>query len=99
VLIVRGRSTFGFAIDRDAQRRLPRIVLAALAMGGALWVTAHFVLPPASHAHGLAQAAVLAVLILTGLAVYAAALALFGVVTPAAALRAIRQSRADDLRA
>ena len=34
-LIRRGAATFGFSIDAAARRRLPRIVLAALAMGGA----------------------------------------------------------------
>ncbi|MDB5014831.1 MAG: integral rane protein MviN, partial [Daejeonella sp.] len=99
VLILRGKATFGFAIDAVAQTRLPRIALAALAMGGALWLKAHVVLPLAAGAHGLAQAAILGVLIASGLIVYAAMLALLGVVTPAEALRAARQSRSGDLRA
>jgi putative peptidoglycan lipid II flippase len=99
VLIARGRATFGFSADAAARKRLPRIMLAALAMGGALWLKAHLVLPLAAHAHGLAQAALLGVLIAGGLIVYAIALALFGVITPAAALHAVRQSRSGDLRA
>ena len=39
-LIRRGAATFGFSIDAAARRRLPRIVAAALAMGGLLWLTA-----------------------------------------------------------
>ena len=37
-LIRRGAATFGFSIDAAARRRLPRIVGAALAMGGLLWL-------------------------------------------------------------
>ena len=39
-LIRRGAATFGFSIDAAARRRLPRIVVAALAMGGLLWLMA-----------------------------------------------------------
>jgi putative peptidoglycan lipid II flippase len=58
-LIRRGAASFGFAIDAAARRRLPRIVAAALAMGGLLWLSAAFVLPLAADTHGLAQAALL----------------------------------------
>ena len=37
-LIRRGAETFGFSIDAGAKRRLPRIALAALAMGALLWL-------------------------------------------------------------
>ena len=37
-LIRRGAETFGFSIDTEAKRRLPRIALAALAMGALLWL-------------------------------------------------------------
>ena len=37
-LIRRGAETFGFSIDAEAKRRLPRIALAALAMGALLWL-------------------------------------------------------------
>ena len=37
-LIRRGAATFGFSIDREARQRLPRIALAALAMGALLWL-------------------------------------------------------------
>ena len=56
-LIRRGAATFGFSIDAAARRRLPRIVAAALVMGGLLWLTAALALPLAASAHGLAQAA------------------------------------------
>ncbi len=41
-LIRRGAATFGFSIDAAARRRLPRIVAAALVMGGLLWLAAAF---------------------------------------------------------
>jgi putative peptidoglycan lipid II flippase len=95
-LIRRGTSTFGFSIDADARRRLPRIAAAALAMGGLLWLAAAFALP--ATAHGLAQAALLALLIAGGIAVYGGLLALFGVVDWNAAVKAIRRGAAPDLR-
>jgi putative peptidoglycan lipid II flippase len=98
VLVARGAATFGFSLDEAARRRLPRIVLAALAMGALLWLAAHLVLPLAA-AHGLARAALLGILIAGGLAIYAVLLALFRVVRPADAIRAFKQSRAGDLRA
>ena len=77
-LIRRGAATFGFSIDAAARRRLPRIVAAALAMGGLLWLTARFVPAPGADAHGLAQAAFLMVLISGAIAIYGLLLALFG---------------------
>jgi putative peptidoglycan lipid II flippase len=87
VLIARGAATFGFSIDAPARRRLPLIALAAFAMGGLLWLKASFVLPWTSDAHGLAQAAVLGVLIAGGLLIYALLLTLFGVIDWAALRR------------
>src|SRR5438874_3990479 len=58
-LIWRGAATFGFSIDAAARRRLPRIVAAALAMGGLLWLMAILVQPLTANTHGLAQAAIL----------------------------------------
>ncbi len=78
-LIRRGAETFGFSIDTEARRRLPRMVAAALAMGALLWLTARFVLPLAMGAHGLAQAAVLLILIAGGIAIYGLFLRLFGI--------------------
>jgi putative peptidoglycan lipid II flippase len=98
VLILRGAASFGFAIDAAARRRLPRIVVAALAMGGVLWLTARLVLPFAANAHGLAQAAVLGVLIAGGIAIYALLLILLGVTKWADAVKALRRSGPRDLR-
>ncbi|MBS0529074.1 MAG: murein biosynthesis integral membrane protein MurJ [Proteobacteria bacterium] len=91
-------ATFGFSIDATARRRLPRIVLAALLMGGALWLKATFVLPLVANAPGVVQAAVLGILIASGLAIYGLLLTFFGVIGWGEALSALRQSRAGDLR-
>lgn len=94
VLIARSAATFGFSLDVGSRRRLPRIIIAAGAMGALLWLKARFLWPWAAEAHGLAQAAVLALLIAGGLLIYAALLAVMGVVTPAD----IRRARTGDLR-
>jgi putative peptidoglycan lipid II flippase len=97
-LIRRGALSFGFSIDSATRRRLPRIVVAALAMGGLLWLTGRLLLSLTGSAHGLAQAAVLMVLIAGGIAVYGLFLALFGVTTWNDAVHAIRQTTPSDLR-
>jgi putative peptidoglycan lipid II flippase len=90
---------FGFSIDDACRRRLPRIVAAALAMGGLLWAAARVVLAPNADLHGLAQAAMLLVLIVGGMAIYGLLLSLFGVTGWRAVLDAIRQTHRNDLRA
>jgi putative peptidoglycan lipid II flippase len=97
-LIRRGAATFGFSIDAATRRRLPRIVMAAVMMGGLLWLMARFVLPLAANAHGLAQAVLLAALISGGIALYGLFLALFGVIRLSEAVSAIRQTKPSDLR-
>lgn len=97
-LIRRGAETFGFSIDADARHRLPRMVAAALVMGALLWQTARLVLPPAAGAHGLAQAAVLAILIGGGIAIYGLFLRLFGITGWRDAVNALRQTAPADLR-
>jgi len=98
-LIRRGASTFGFSIDPEARRRLPRIVLAALAMGVLLWLAAHFALAPAVSLQGATQAVVLLMLIAGGIVVYALALGILGVTGWRQTLNAIRPAPPDDLRA
>jgi putative peptidoglycan lipid II flippase len=98
-LIRRGASSFGFSIDADARRRLPRIVLSALVMGGLLWLAAGFALPPPANIHGLAQAAILFVLIAGGIAIYGGLLGFFGVTSWRETLNAIRHPSRNDLRA
>lgn len=97
-LIRRGAATFGFSIDAATYRRLPRIVMAAVMMGGLLWLMARFVLPLAANAHGLAQAVLLAVLISGGIAIYGLFLALFGVIRWSEAVSATRRTKHSDLR-
>jgi putative peptidoglycan lipid II flippase len=97
-LIWRGAATFGFSIDAAARRRLPRIVVAALAMGGLLWLTATSAIPLAGDAHGIAQAALLALLIGSGIAIYSLFLAMFGVIGWDEAMNAVRPIAASDLR-
>jgi putative peptidoglycan lipid II flippase len=97
-LIRRGALTFGFSIDAAARRRLPRIVVAALAMGGLLWLAARLVPVLTTGSHGLVQAALLLVLIIGGIAVYGLFLGLFGVTGWREAVNAIRQSSPRDLR-
>ena len=96
-LIRHGNATFGFSLDKAARRRLPRIVIAALLMGGLLWLATSFVLGGAIH--GLTQAVVLLALIVAGIAAYGALLTLFGVTSWPKAVQAIRQTRSRDLRA
>jgi putative peptidoglycan lipid II flippase len=97
-LIRQGALSFGFSIDAAARRRLPRIAVAALLMGGVLWLTACVVAPLAGNAHGLAQAAVVAMLMAAGMAAYALLLAAFGVTNWNDAVGAIRQAAPSDLR-
>jgi putative peptidoglycan lipid II flippase len=94
VLIRHGVTTFGFSIDAVARRRLPRIVAAALAMGGLLWLSAPIVLAPSGNASGLAQLLLVTALILGGMAVYGLFLALTGVLRWREAVNAIRQTGA-----
>jgi putative peptidoglycan lipid II flippase len=96
-LIRRGAATFGFSIDAAARRRLPRIVFAALAMGGLLWLMARLALPLTANSHGIAQAVLLGVLISGGIAIYGLLLRLFGVAGWREAVSAFRQNAPGDL--
>jgi putative peptidoglycan lipid II flippase len=97
-LVRRGTATFGFVIDADARRRLPRIAAAALLMGGLLWLAARFAPALTENGHGLAQAAVLLILIAAGMAVYGLLLAVSGAARWDEAVAAIRRPSARDLR-
>jgi putative peptidoglycan lipid II flippase len=90
--------TFGFSIDATARRRLPRIVLAALLMGGLLWLAVPFA-PHGAGMHGLAQAATLAILIAAAILVYGLFLLLFRVTSWSDMRAALTRSRSPDLRA
>lgn len=91
VLIAR---RFGFGIDSEAQRRLPRIVLSALLMGLAV-EGGHRVLAPwlGAGGGGATRAAVLVALIAAGLCLYVLLLAVFRVTSPRQLLGAIGRGR------
>lgn len=89
-LIRRGAATFGFSIDADAKRRLPRIVLAALLMGALLWFATRLVPALASGAHSLIEAVMLLTVIAAGIAIYGLLLRLLGVTGWREAVNAIR---------
>jgi putative peptidoglycan lipid II flippase len=93
-LIRRGAETFGFSIDAAARRRLPRIALAALAMGALLWLLTRWLPALTSDAHGLVQAILLLAAIAAGIAAYGLFLQLLGVIGWREAVNAVRQSRA-----
>jgi putative peptidoglycan lipid II flippase len=93
-LIGRSAVAFGFSLDIDARRRLPIIVLSALAMGGLLWLVAHLALPWTMQAHGLTQVALLSLLIISGLAIYGALLTLTGALRWAEIRSALKRSPA-----
>ncbi len=67
-------------------------------MGALLWLTARFALPLVAGAHGVAQAAVLAILITGGIATYGLFLRLFGITGWREAVNTLRQTRPGDLR-
>jgi putative peptidoglycan lipid II flippase len=93
-LIREGATHFGLSLDTDARRRLPRIVGAALVMGGLLWLASS----AATNAHGLAQAAILLALIAGAIAVYGLLLPAFGVVTRHEVVNAFGERGDRDLR-
>jgi putative peptidoglycan lipid II flippase len=88
-------ATFGFSVDAEARRRLPRIVLAALLMGGTLWLAAQL-LPTMAGGHTILQAALLAILIAFGIAVYGLALLVLRVIDRRSMRTALMRS--GDLR-
>ena len=88
-LIREGTTRFGFAIDAAARQRLPRIVVAALAMGAALWLV------PIARLEGAAQAAGLLTLIAAGVALYGLLLQLFGVAAWRETVNALKGSPRD----
>lgn len=98
VLIRHGVTTFGFAIDAGARRRLPRIVVAAGAMGGLLWLLAPL-LPAASGIHyGLAYPLLVITLTVAGIAIYGLFLVLLDVISWGAAINAFRETGSRRLR-
>ena len=87
-LLRKGTSEFGFSVDAAARKRLPRIVLAAAAMGALLWLTTG--LSPA-EAHGLIRFIVLGLQIGAGIAVYGLLLQILGAASWREAVNALRR--------
>lgn len=87
-LLRKGTSEFGFSIDAAARRRLPRIVLAAAAMGALLWLTTE--LTPV-EAHGLIRFIVLGLQIGAGIAVYGLLLQILGAASWREAVDALKR--------
>jgi putative peptidoglycan lipid II flippase len=96
-LIREGASTFGFSIDAAARRRLPRIALAAIVMGGLLSVAARAALAE-DAAHRLIQALLLFTMIGGAIAIYGLLLNWLGVIGWREAIGAVRQRQRSDLR-
>jgi putative peptidoglycan lipid II flippase len=92
-LIRQGTTSFGLSLDVDARRRLPRIVTAALIMGGLLWLASGII----ANAHGLAQAARLLALIAGAIVTYGLLLLAFRVTTPDEVVNAFSQRGHRDL--
>jgi putative peptidoglycan lipid II flippase len=78
-------------LDRDGARRLPRIILATMAMGIAVFGMSELIASPSNAGGSLAQLAVLALLVALGLAVYVASLELLGVARVRDLLAAVRR--------
>jgi putative peptidoglycan lipid II flippase len=93
-LIRQAATSFGLSLDTNARRRLPRIVAAALMMGALLWLASDLT----TNAHGLAQAAILLLLIAGGIAVYGLLLLAFRVTSPDEVVNAFSQKGHRDLR-
>ncbi|MDA9465323.1 murein biosynthesis integral membrane protein MurJ [Bradyrhizobium sp. CCBAU 53415] len=92
-LLRKGTSEFGFSVDASARRRLPRIVLAAAAMGTLLWLTAGLV--PAG-AHGFIEFIALGAQIAAGIAVYGLLLQIFGAASWREAVNALKRPAPHD---
>jgi putative peptidoglycan lipid II flippase len=98
-LIRKGATTFGFSIDAAARRRLPRIALSAVAMGGLLSVAAQSTLEQDTEIHRLVQALILFGLIGAAIATYGLLLNWFGVIGWREAIDALRRRPSGGLRA
>jgi putative peptidoglycan lipid II flippase len=87
-LLRKGAAEFGFSVDAAARSRLPRIVLAAAAMGALLWLTTGLV---HSEAHGLVRFVVLGLQIGAGIAVYGLMLQIVGAASWREAVNALKR--------
>ncbi|WP_256807604.1 murein biosynthesis integral membrane protein MurJ [Bradyrhizobium sp. Bra64] len=92
-LLRKGTGEFGFSVDAAARKRLPRIVLAAFAMGALLWLSAGLV---PSEAHGLIRFIALGLQIAAGISVYGVLLQILGVASWREAAGALKRSVRPD---
>ncbi|MGY4628323.1 murein biosynthesis integral membrane protein MurJ [Bradyrhizobium sp. USDA 4486] len=95
-LLRKGNSKFGFSVDAAARKRLPRIVLAAVAMGGLLWLTMDLI---PDEAHGLIRFIVLGAQIGAGIAIYGLLLQILGAASWREAVSALKRPVTKDQRA
>jgi putative peptidoglycan lipid II flippase len=91
LLAICAKTRFDLTLDPATRARLWRIVLVALVMGGLLWFTTRGLAAWLDGGHRLFVALVLAGLIAAGIAIYAAGLALLGVVRPRDVIQALRK--------
>jgi putative peptidoglycan lipid II flippase len=87
-LLRKGAAEFGFSVDAAARKRLPRIALAALAMGALLWLATG--LTPAGG-HSLMGLIVLGLQIAGGIAAYGLFLRLLGIASWREAVNALKR--------
>src|SRR6266702_3791990 len=92
-LLHKGTTEFGFSVDAAARERLPRIVLAAVAMGALLWLTTG--VAPAD-AHGLIRFVALGLQITAGIGVYGLLLQILGVASLREAVNALKRPAQPD---
>lgn len=92
-LLRKGVGEFGFSVDAAARKRLPRIALAALAMGALLWLAT--AITPAGG-HTLLGLIVLGLQIAGGLVAYGLLLKLFGIASWREVRAALRRPAHQD---
>jgi len=80
-------------IDAEGRRRVPRIILATLAMTAAIVLTKRLAAPFAADSSALARVALLFTLVATGLAIYLAAIQALGVARLRELVAAVRHRR------
>jgi putative peptidoglycan lipid II flippase len=93
ILGLRAVTTFGFSIDAEAERRLPRIAICATIMGAMLFLAESFVAPVAAQAGFAAQLTILGGLVAAGVSFYGLLLDLLGVVSWGEAIGRLRNGR------
>jgi putative peptidoglycan lipid II flippase len=90
ILGLRAVATFGFSIDAEAERRLPRIAICATVMGAMLFLAESFVAPVAAQAGFAAQLTILGGLVAAGVSFYGLLLDLLDVVSWGEAIGRLR---------